>query len=193
MAENIYYVDEYDQPTGETEEKLAAHNHNTKLHAAFSCYIFNTEGELLVTQRARSKKVWPGVWSNSFCGHPLPNESREQAIKRRGLDELGGDVTDMQLIVSRYIYETPPYNGVIEKEFCPIYFARMSSEMTANSEEIENYSWIKWGDYVRELQADSDDYSDPNSASAPKWSWWCKDQLKLLNQTQIASFLQSIE
>jgi isopentenyl-diphosphate delta-isomerase len=61
MQELIYYVDENDIPTGETAPKLEAHTANTRLHAAFSCYIFNDKGEFLVTQRAKSKKVWPGV------------------------------------------------------------------------------------------------------------------------------------
>ena len=81
--ERIYYVDNNDQQTGESDEKLHAHHADTKLHAAFSCYIFNDKGQLLVTKRAETKKVWPDVWTNSCCGHPHPDESREDAVKRR--------------------------------------------------------------------------------------------------------------
>ncbi len=70
MTELVYYVTQDDHPTGETEEKYAAHHANTRLHAAFSVYVFNDKGQLLVTQRAFSKKVWPGVWTNTCCGHP---------------------------------------------------------------------------------------------------------------------------
>ena len=86
--ELIVYVDENGIPTGETAPKLDAHTLNTRLHAAFSCYIFNDQGEFLVTRRALTKKVWPGVWTNSVCGHPGPGESNESAIIRRAKYEL---------------------------------------------------------------------------------------------------------
>lgn len=180
MVEQIYYVDEHDEPTGEVSEKLAAHTSNTRLHAAFSCYIFNKHGELLVTKRAAAKKVWPSVWTNSCCGHPQPGESREDAIKRRVQYELGMKITSIKLLVPKYVYKTPPYNGIIEHEYCPIYLASAVTEPTPNPSEVEDYKWVSWQWFLEETAVDSNDYSDLLSDTAPKWSWWCKDQLKHL-------------
>lgn len=69
--EFIVLVDTDGRPIGATE-KLVGHHAETSLHLAFSCYVFNDRDEFLVTQRAHGKKVWPGVWSNSVCGHPAP-------------------------------------------------------------------------------------------------------------------------
>ncbi|MEX0789777.1 MAG: NUDIX domain-containing protein, partial [Actinomycetota bacterium] len=68
-AELIVLVDEQGNPTGRAE-KSSSHHLDTPLHLAFSCYVFDDRGRLLATRRANSKKVWPGVWTNSVCGHP---------------------------------------------------------------------------------------------------------------------------
>lgn len=172
MQELIYYVDENDKPTGETAPKLEAHTANTRMHAAFSCYIFNDKGEFLVTQRALSKKVWPGVWTNSVCGHPAPGESRENAIIRRTEYELGMKITDIKVLLPHYMYKTPPYNGIIENEYCPVFFARASSLPHPNPEEVEAFKWLTWEEYIDEAESDTADV----------WSWWCKDQLKQLKE-----------
>jgi isopentenyl-diphosphate Delta-isomerase len=178
MNELIYYVDKYDVPTGEVEEKHSAHNSSTKIHAAFSCYIFNDKGMLLVTRRADSKKVWPGVWTNSCCGHPMPDESRVDAIKRRVKFELGAEVTDIKLIVPEYSYIAPPYHGIVENEYCPVYTAKIVSDIKPNPDEVSDYKWVSWQWFLDQTSKDSDDYSNPDLPDAPVWSWWCKDQIK---------------
>jgi isopentenyl-diphosphate delta-isomerase len=190
MIENIYFVDDNDTPTGEVAEKLSAHNANTKLHAAFSCYVFNSEGKFLVTQRAHSKKVWHGVWTNSCCGHPKPSESREDAIARRLKYELGINAKKLELVIDDYKYITPPYNGIVEHEYCPVYVAITDQEPQPNNLEVEDYKWVDWEWYVEQLKSDSNEYSifaknipkdkDLGSSGIPLWSWWCKDQLQYL-------------
>ena len=123
------------------------------------------------------------MWTNSCCGHPLPGESREDAVKRRLKYELGMTVRDLQLVIPKYIYKTPPYNGIIEHEFCPIYVGVASSDITMNHEEVADYKWVDWNWYVEQLQKDND-YSDPTYKDAPKWSWWCKDQLEKLSSSK---------
>ncbi len=198
--EYVYYVDESDTPTGETSEKYTAHYSDTKLHAAFSCYIFNEEGKFLVTQRADSKKVWPGVWTNSCCGHPAPDESREDAINRRVQYELGMKVKNIRQIIPDYIYKTPPYNGIIEHEYCPVYVAIADSDIEPNPDEVMDHAWMDWSEYMQRLESDSDDYSvfSENvpaeiTDDMPRWSWWCKDQLKHLKDNQAFSdFIEDI-
>lgn len=176
----IVYVNSDGTPTGETAAKLDAHTATTRLHSAFSCYIFNDKNELLVTQRAHSKKVWPDVWTNSVCGHPAPRESREAAVTRRSEYELGMHIKDLTLILPNYTYRTPPYNGIIEHEFCPVYVARLASNPRPNPEEVEAYKWLSWDDFTKQALSDTDD----------TWSWWCKDQIKQLqNQETLKQFI----
>jgi len=167
--EQIVLVDNQAKAIG-TAPKLASHNAHTPLHLAFSCYVFNDKGELLVTQRAHSKKVWPDVWTNSVCGHPAPGEDMIDAIRRRLNYELGMTATNFELVIAKYIYKTPPYKGIIEHEFCPVYFARAASDVKPNPEEVEAFKWVSWQEFVNQANADKSDV----------WSWWCKDQIKLL-------------
>ncbi|MBP9738337.1 isopentenyl-diphosphate Delta-isomerase [Candidatus Saccharibacteria bacterium] len=163
-------------------EKFSAHHANTPLHKAFSCYIFNKQGELLVTKRADSKKVWPGVWTNSACGHPGPGETDTDAIHRRVMYELGMSIDRPVCIVAKYRYKTPLFNGIIEHEECPIYRAQVIGEFQPNPSEVCDYKWINWGQYVQELEHDQVDV----------YSWWSKDQLKHVQQP-ITDYLKSLK
>lgn len=90
----------------------------------------------------------------------------EDAIRRRGKFELG--ITDLQAItcvLPKYIYITPPYNGIVEHEFCPIFVAYTEDEPRPNPDEVEAYEWRTWPEYARMLSEEAD-----------KMSWWCKDQ-----------------
>jgi isopentenyl-diphosphate delta-isomerase len=178
--ELIVYVDDQGVPTGETALKLDAHTNNTRLHAAFSCYIFNDDGQILVTRRALSKKVWPGVWTNSVCGHPGPGEADEAAIVRRSDYELGMQVTDIEVILPNYKYRTPPFNGIVENEFCPVYLARLLSDPSPNPAEVEDYKWMDWTDFIIELKTDNGN----------NWSFWCKDQIKQFNKKVLAPYIK---
>lgn len=170
-VEQIVFVQEDGTPTGETGPKLASHTDNTKLHLAFSCYIFRrSDNAFLLTQRALSKKVWPGVWTNSVCGHPAPGEAMEDAIRRRASYELGLESLEgIKALLPQYRYTTPPYNGIIENEFCPVYMAVVDDEPAPNPEEVEAFKWLPWDEYVHLLE------SDPDSMS-----YWAKDQYKQL-------------
>lgn len=170
--EYIVFVDETGKPTGETGEKLANHTDKTRLHLAFSCYIFDENNKVLVTKRADSKKVWPSVWTNSVCGHPAPNESFEDAIKRRAKYELGLEVSDIEVKLPKYRYKTLPYNGIIENEFCPVFFAKTNTQPRPNPDEVSVYEWLTWDEFIARTEADAEDI----------WSWWCKDQLKQLKE-----------
>lgn len=177
--ELIVYVDDQGVPTGETAPKLDAHTDHTRLHAAFSCYIFNDYGQTLVTRRALTKKVWPGVWTNSVCGHPGPGELDENAIVRRAEYELGMKVDDIQVILPNYTYRTPPFNGIVENEFCPVYLAKSASNLLPNPDEVDDYKWMDWSDFVEHLKSDATDV----------WSFWCKDQVKQFNKNILASYI----
>lgn len=167
-SELIQYVDDHGEPTGETAEKLSAQHAHTVNRLAFSCYIFNAKGLLPVTKRAENKKVWPGVWSNSVCGHVSPGEVFVDAIQRRANFELGTKLTKIVCIKKDYSYQTPPFKGIIENEFCPTFVASIDGLITSNPDEISEYKWVDFDDYADEITADQ----------ANDWSWWVKDKFK---------------
>lgn len=168
QEELIVLVNDQGEDIG-SAPKLASHHADTPLHRAFSCYIFNDNGELLITQRALSKKVWPSVWTNSVCGHPAPGESFEAAIERRAEQELGMQVSDIQVVLPDYHYHTPPYNGVIENEICPVYIAKLKTQPQPNPDEVENMQWLSWPGYADFLKDNAD-----------QCSYWAKDQFNQL-------------
>jgi isopentenyl-diphosphate Delta-isomerase len=174
-TEEIIFVDENGNPTGETGPKLESHTANTKLHLAFSCYIFRrSDNKFLVTQRATTKKVWPGFWTNSVCGHPMPEETIEDAIRRRSKFELGiNNLEDIKVVLPKYRYTTPPYNGIIENEFCPVFVAWTNDEPAPNPEEVAAYHWITWHEYTNMMAFESH-----------KLSYWALDQFKQLQPTE---------
>lgn len=169
QPEYVVLVDAAGQPIGQAE-KLSTHHTNTPLHLGFSLYVFNNQGQFLATRRAAVKKVWPTVWTNTVCGHPAPGEAVEAAIRRRAEYELGMQVKDLVCLLPDYTYQTPPYRGIIENEFCPVFAARAVGEPQPNPLEVDEYRWLEWEEFVKAAGADASD----------SYSWWCKDQLRLL-------------
>lgn len=168
--ELIVLVDNDGRPIA-TAEKLASHHGSTPLHLGFSCFVFNRSGDLLITQRALSKKVWPGVWTNSVCGHPGPNESMEHAIRRRLEYELGMGATELVCALPDYRYQTPPFRGIIENEICPVYLGRTLEEPKPNSEEVSAYKWISWKVFLSSINNNRESYS-----------YWSIDEAMLLSR-----------
>jgi isopentenyl-diphosphate delta-isomerase len=167
--ELIVLVDEAGNPIG-SAEKSASHHAATPLHLAFSCYVFDDRGRFLATRRSMHKKVWPGVWSNSVCGHPAPGEPLVDAIQRRLRYELGMVANGFRVVLPRHKYRAPPFQGVVEHEFCPVFVARAGSQPGPNPLEVDAFEWVQWSEFVRAAQADTDDI----------YSWWCKNQLSEL-------------
>ncbi|HVQ44609.1 MAG TPA: isopentenyl-diphosphate Delta-isomerase [Candidatus Saccharimonadia bacterium] len=178
--EMIVLVDERGREIG-TAPKLASHHAHTPLHRAFSCYVFDETGRFLVTQRAASKKVWPGVWTNSVCGHPAPGEGFEDAIRRRAEYELGLAVSDIRVMLPDYRYMTPPFNGIIENEICPVFVARTDGQPAPNPEEVGDYAWLRWDEYGA-------------AVAGADYSYWARDQYdQLMASSEFTAFLRSIE
>ena len=166
-AEQIILMNDKWEPIG-VAPKLASHHMDTPLHLAFSCYVFNDAGGVLVTQRALTKKVWPGIWTNSCCGHPGPNEAIEDAIDRRLEYELGMDVIDLQLALPRFRYRCE-LNGIVENECCPVYVAKVRSQPRPNPVEVADFVWASWSDFTSDVQDQPTKYSE-----------WCRLQIPLL-------------
>ena len=123
-------------------DKATVHTAETPLHLAFSCHVFNAEGQVLVTRRALSKATWAGVWTNSFCGHPEPGETQERAITRRAFDELGITVDSIQLVLPDFRYRAIDASGIVENEICPVYRAVSADAVHANPDEVSEWEWV---------------------------------------------------
>ena len=165
--ELIVLVDERGTPTG-TAEKRSSHHGRTPLHLAFSCYVFDDDGALLITRRALTKDVWPGVWSNTVCGHPAPGESIPDAIRRRLDHELGMTASEIEIVLPDHLYRAPAFRGVVEYEFCPVYVAREAGRPRPNGVEVQDCARVGWERFVELALADKD---------GDTYSWWCKNQL----------------
>lgn len=138
--ENIVLVDESDNEVG-IEEKLCAHQ-TGKLHRAVSVFIMNTEGQMLLQQRAITKYHSGGLWANTCCGHPRPLESPLEAANRRLWEEMGIKASLSKAFC--YTYKAHLDQGLIEHEFDHIFTGICSKDLsfTPNPEEVENWQWI---------------------------------------------------
>src|SRR6187402_2981075 len=140
-GELVVLLDESGHPAG-TARKATVHGADTPLHLAFSCHVFSRDGRVLVTRRALGKLTWPGVWTNSFCGHPAPGEAMEDAIARRAERELGLAITDIELVLPDFRYRAVDASGIVEYEICPVYRARAVDEPTPSPDEVAEYEWV---------------------------------------------------
>ncbi|HEX4729061.1 MAG TPA: isopentenyl-diphosphate Delta-isomerase, partial [Jatrophihabitans sp.] len=154
-----------------TAPKATVHHANTPLHLAFSCYVFDRDGWLLVSRRAASKRTWPSIRTNSCCGHPLPGESMTAAITRRLKDELGVAVASLDLMLPGFGYRASMANGVVENELCPVYRA-IADSRTVNPapDEVAEAWWQPWAEFVA-----ADPPDDPRSP-------WSEQQVAALVQ-----------
>lgn len=166
MTDNTEFVvlcDAGGNPTG-TADKATVHTHETPLHLAFSCYLQGVDGRLLLTRRALGKATWPGVWTNSFCGHPGPGEATERALHRRAFQELGvpvGELFDVQLAVPDFSYRAVDASGVMEWEICPVYTAHVrDAELVApRPAEVEEFEWVAVDEVLRRVRTSPQGFS----------------------------------
>ncbi len=140
-SEQVVLLDDSGASIG-VADKYAVHTADTPLHLAFSCHVYNPEGQVLVTRRALSKLTWPGVWTNSFCGHPGPGESFDEAIARRASIELGITISDLTLILPDFRYRAVDASGIVENEVCPVYRAVTVDAVAPNPEEVAEFAWV---------------------------------------------------
>lgn len=153
-------------------DKASVHGEVTPYHLAFSCYLFDAAGRLLVTRRALDKQTWPGVWTNSCCGHPGPGEKPAEAVVRRLAQELGLAPADLTLALPDFSYRAS-FAGVEEYELCPVFLARVSPEGGADPvldpDEVAESAWRPWPEFVAAA-------TEAGSAISP----WAREQVRAL-------------
>lgn len=128
------------------ESKDTVHHRSTPLHLAFSCYLFDAAGRVLMTRRALSKKTWPGVWTNSCCGHPQPGEDTGAAVLRRVSQELGIRARDVQPVLPEFRYRARAADGTVENEICPVFRARVDDDPRPDPAEVLEWRWAPWSE-----------------------------------------------
>ena len=165
--ELVVLVDERGREVG-TAAKASVHHRTTPLHLGFSCYVFDVHGRVLLTRRALTKRTWPGVWTNSFCGHPAPDEQIVDAAHRRARQELGLTIDSLECLLPDYRYRVVAADGTVENEVCPVYCAEAVGPVRPSPDEVMDYTWVSWP----ELQA----------AAGLTWaiSPWAVEQIPLL-------------
>ena len=171
--ELIVLVDEEGRSIG-TMPKPAVHHGDTPLHRAFSAYLFDESGRLLVTRRAEDKQTFPGMWTNTVCGHPGPGEVDGDAIARRTQFELGLRVADVRPALPGYRYRAE-FRGVVENEICPVYLGRFTGTPSPDPTEVGEWELLDWAAFRRRQESEGD-----------AWSPWCREQSCLIEQAGLA-------
>ena len=137
--ESLILVDTEDRQTG-TLSKAECHNGDGVLHRAFSVFLFDDDGRLLLQKRASGKRLWPGFWSNTCCSHPRNGESLKVAVSRRLEDELHTD-TDPEFVY-KFIYQAKFRDEGAENELCHVFVGRQKQEPVANDTEIGELRYV---------------------------------------------------
>jgi len=137
--ESLILVDSDDRETGFLE-KSACHAGQGVLHRAFSLFVFNAKGQLLIHQRASGKRLWPDYWSNSCCSHPRRGEGMAEAVRRRLGQELGLQIPLNFLY--KFEYQADYQDIGTEHELCWVYAGHSDAEPVINSTEIRDWQWI---------------------------------------------------
>lgn len=170
--EELILVDEEDCEIGFCE-KVACHVDLGKLHRAFSVFIFNSKGELLIQKRAEGKMLWPGFWSNSCCSHPRRGEEIENAASRRIVEELGIACGLRYVYKFRYMAQFEDEGS--EREICSVFVGKCDDDVVVDSEEISDFCWIGVNELFRDVFSNPEKYT----------SWFLKELEELKKKGEI--------
>jgi isopentenyl-diphosphate delta-isomerase len=170
--EQVVLVDEEDNVLG-AMDKLEAH-YKGALHRAFSVVIFNSKGEVLLQKRSLSKYHSGGLWTNSCCSHPKPNEATAQAASSRLKHEMGIDLKPE--FAYKFLYRCRLDNDLIEHELDHVYIGVFDGTPIANSDEVEDWKFVS----LEELRTDINKYPE-------KYTVWFKLMMNDPNLKQITA------
>jgi len=156
MEEHVILVDENDQVLG-TMPKMEAHLQN-KLHRAFSVFIFNSNNELLIHQRAADKYHSANLWTNTCCSHQRPNENNIEAAERRLEEEMGMQAENL-VDKFHFIYQVKLENDLYEHELDHVLVGVSNEDPNPNPNEAQDYRWINIDDLKKEIEQKPEDFT----------------------------------
>jgi isopentenyl-diphosphate delta-isomerase len=171
-----------------TAPKATVHHRDTPLHLAFSCYVFDADGRVLLTRRAYGKRTFPGIRTNSCCGHPAPAEGMRLAVLRRLRQELGVVPSTLDLILPTFRYRATAADGTVENELCPVYRAVVTTEapLVIQRTEVDDAWWVPWAELASQVGTGQPDGSRPTREDGTSengtdpLSLWCAQQVQQL-------------
>ncbi len=171
--EEVILVDEHDVSVG-AMEKMEAHE-KAALHRAFSVFIFNAKGEMLLQQRAFSKYHSGGLWTNSCCSHPRPGEEIHEAASRRLTEEMGF-VTPIKKVFD-FIYKADFSNGLTEYEFDHVFAGYYDGKIEPNKNEVCDYQYRSMQEIESMLKNEPELFTVWFQIAFPKvMDWWIKNK-----------------
>ncbi|MFN2456958.1 MAG: isopentenyl-diphosphate Delta-isomerase [Chitinophagaceae bacterium] len=179
-TEQVILVNKEDQTVG-VMEKLEAHQKGL-LHRAFSVFIFDNKGRMLIQQRSQQKYHGAGLWTNACCSHPLPHESTENAAGRRLFEELG--FTTSLEKVFEFLYHSEVENNLIEHEFDHVFAGEYDGAINVNPLEVSDFCYkdlqeIKWS-----MQEQPHKFSSWFKLAFPAIETWWHQQYRNQNKVE---------
>ncbi len=165
----IILVNERDEPVG-VMEKMQAHREGL-LHRAFSVFIFDSKGKMLLQQRALEKYHGACLWTNACCSHPYPGETIEEAVQRRLKEELGF-ITPVEKIFS-FVYHAEVENGLTEHEYDHVFTGEYEGEINPDKKEIADYTYEEMQHIRHRIQYQPEKFTSWFKIAFPKIeNWW---------------------
>ena len=164
MITEVILVNEQDEAVGKME-KLSAHRKGL-LHRAFSVFIFNRKGEMLLQQRATNKYHSPNLWTNACCSHPMPGEETIDAAHRRLMEEMGFD-TELSPAFS-FMYKTDFDNGLTEHEFDHVFIGIYDGPIVPDPTEVKDFCFMKMDAIADSLTRHKHKYTSWFTIAYPK-------------------------
>lgn len=161
---DVILVDENDEQIG-TMEKMEVHQ-KALLHRAFSIFIFNNKGEILLQKRANKKYHSGGLWTNACCSHPKPGEETKVAAKKRLYEEMGFAI-DLKKAF-HFIYKAPFDNGLTEYEFDHVFIGTYDGGIAPDAEEVSDYCYKSVEEVKRSIQSHPQKYTEWFKIAFPK-------------------------
>jgi len=152
----VVLVDTNDNPLG-VMEKIEAHRHGV-LHRAFSIFLFNGKGDLLLQKRASDKYHSPGLWTNTCCSHPMPGESIDSAANRRLMEEMG--MSCVMVKAFDFIYKAQLDQDMVEHEFDHVFFGTTEESPVINEAGVGDWKWMPLYDVYIDVQLNPARYTE---------------------------------
>jgi isopentenyl-diphosphate Delta-isomerase len=178
-AKQVILVNEADEPIG-VMDKMEAHR-KARLHRAFSVFIFNRQGEMLLQQRADSKYHSPGLWTNACCSHPGPGEETIAAASKRLQEEMGF-TADIEEVFS-FTYKTAFGNGLTEFEFDHVFTGIYDKAIVPDEQEVKDFCFKSIKDIQQELHQRPGQYTSWFHIAFPSVREWANEKFGMIHET----------